>query len=242
MTRELQSTHVASGIECPGRRNHTPCLTHVIQLALGEFMSRLSSKGPTKSWEAHQRNQQFGENECKAIGKSRRRWQEGNARINQVSAMRPRFGKILKKVLISIHFERPETDLHIAGNAWCIYYTDSWLSKWVLWLLKSQRTNPNTTYHGCDNTVKSNTGGAWASLPITRIHPQVAQQSKIQWLLASLHNTRWMDHCQVRHAHFKAIVRVDPVDAKKAYGYSASHYGCLQWHVRQYGWRYASLS
>jgi hypothetical protein len=35
MTRELQSTRQASRIEWPALRNHIPCMTHGIQLALG---------------------------------------------------------------------------------------------------------------------------------------------------------------------------------------------------------------
>jgi len=50
MTRKLQSTLEASGIEWPALRNHIPCMAHVIQLALGVFMSSLGVKGRTKSW------------------------------------------------------------------------------------------------------------------------------------------------------------------------------------------------
>jgi hypothetical protein len=70
MTRELQSTLDVSGIEWPALRNHIPCMAHVIQLGLGAFMSSLGVKGRTKSWEAHERDQQFGENESIDIGKS----------------------------------------------------------------------------------------------------------------------------------------------------------------------------
>jgi len=101
MTRELQSTLEASGIERPGLRNHIPCMAHLIQLALGAFMSSLGVKGHTKSWEAHERDQQFGENESLDIGKSQRLRKEGNARINNVSAMRPGLAKIIEKVRIS---------------------------------------------------------------------------------------------------------------------------------------------
>ena len=101
MTRELQSTLEASGIEWPALRNHKPCMAHVIQLAVGAFMSSLGVKGRTKSWEAHERNQQFEENESIAIGKSERLRKEGNARINKVSAMRPGLAKIIGKVCIS---------------------------------------------------------------------------------------------------------------------------------------------
>jgi len=49
MTCILQSTFEASGIEWPALRNHIPCMVHVIQLALGAFMSSLGVKGSTKS-------------------------------------------------------------------------------------------------------------------------------------------------------------------------------------------------
>jgi len=76
-------------------------MAHVIQLALGAFMSSLGVNGRTKSWEAHERDQQFGENESIDIGKSQRLQKEGNARINKVSAMRPGLAKIIEKVRIS---------------------------------------------------------------------------------------------------------------------------------------------
>ena len=53
MTRELQSTLEAVGIEWPALRNHIPCMADVIQLAVGAFMSSLSVTGRTMSWEAH---------------------------------------------------------------------------------------------------------------------------------------------------------------------------------------------
>ena len=101
MTRELQSTLEASGIELPALRNHIPCMAHVIQLALGTFMSSLGVKGRAKSWEAHERNQQFRENESIDIGKSQRLRNEGNARINKVLAMKPGLAKIIEKVRVS---------------------------------------------------------------------------------------------------------------------------------------------
>ena len=92
-------------------------------------MSSLGVKGCTKSWEAHEHDQQFGENETIDIGKSQRLQKEGNARINKVSAMRPGLAKIIEKVRITTYFESPETELHIAENVCCIDYTDTWLSK-----------------------------------------------------------------------------------------------------------------
>jgi hypothetical protein len=64
-------------------------------------MSSHGVKGHTKSWEAHERDQQFGENECIDIVKTQRLQKEGNARINKVSAMRPGLAKIIEKVCIS---------------------------------------------------------------------------------------------------------------------------------------------
>jgi len=104
-------------------------MVHVIQLALGVFVSSLGVKCRTKSWEAHVHDQQFGETESIDIGKSQRLPKEGNARINKVTAMRPGLAYIIEKVHISTYFESPETDLHIAENAGCMDYADTWLSK-----------------------------------------------------------------------------------------------------------------
>jgi len=54
----------------PALTNDLPCLAHVIQLALGAFISRLGVKGRTKTWEAHEGDQQFGENASIDIGNS----------------------------------------------------------------------------------------------------------------------------------------------------------------------------
>jgi len=64
-------------------------------------MSSLGVKGHTKSWQAHERDQQFGENESIDIGKSQRLRKEVNTRINKVSAMRPGLATIVEKVRIS---------------------------------------------------------------------------------------------------------------------------------------------
>jgi len=101
MTRELQSTLEASAIKWPALRSHMPCMAHIIQVALGAFMIILGVKGRNKSWEAHECDQQFGENKSIDIGKSQRPRREGNARINQVSAMKPGLAKIIEKVCIS---------------------------------------------------------------------------------------------------------------------------------------------
>jgi len=103
----LQSTLDASGIVWPAMRNNIPCMAHVIQLALGAFRRSHGVKGRTKSSEAHERDQQFGENESTAIGKSQRQRKEGNARINNVSAMQPGLAKLIVNVRISRHGEAP---------------------------------------------------------------------------------------------------------------------------------------
>ena len=78
------------------------------------------------SREAPERDQQFGENESIDIGKSQRLRKEGNAWINEVSAMRPGLAEIIEKVRISRYFESPETDLHIGENACCMDHPDTW--------------------------------------------------------------------------------------------------------------------
>jgi len=101
MTDTLQSTLEASAIQWPDLRNHIPCMVRVIQLASGALMISLGVKGRTESWEAHECDLQFGENESIDIGKSQRLRNEGNARINKVSAMKPCLAKIIEKVGIS---------------------------------------------------------------------------------------------------------------------------------------------
>jgi len=64
-------------------------------------MSKLGVKGRTKSWEAHEHDQQFGENESIDIVKSQRLRIEGNAKINKVSAMQPGLAKVIEKARIS---------------------------------------------------------------------------------------------------------------------------------------------
>jgi hypothetical protein len=97
----------------------------------GAFMSSLGVKGCTKSWEAHERNQQFGENESTDIWKSQRLRKEGNARINKLLAMRPGLAKIIEKVRISTYYENAETDIHIVENTCSIDYADTWTLKRV---------------------------------------------------------------------------------------------------------------
>jgi len=241
MTRELRSTLEASGIEWPALRNDIPCMAHIIQLALGAFMSSLGVKGRTKSWEAHEHDQQFGENEIIDIGKSQRLRKEGNARINKVSAMKPGLAKIIETVHISWYFESPEIDGHIAENACGIDYADTWSSKRVHWLSKSHSPHCRTSDYGCEDMLELEIGVTRARLPITWIHARVAPSSYIQRLPATLHNTRWMDDCQVCQESIETILILDPVDVKEAHSHIASGYHSVQWHVRSHGWHYASF-
>jgi hypothetical protein len=76
-------------------------MVHIIQLAVGAFMSSLSIKGSTKFMTAHDHNQQFGHNESIGIVKSQKLRKEGNATITKVSALRLCLAKIIEKVCIS---------------------------------------------------------------------------------------------------------------------------------------------
>jgi len=241
MTCKLQSTLEASGIEWPALRNHIPCMAHVIQLASGAFISSLGVKGHTKTWEAHERDQQFGENESIDGGKSKRLRKEGTARINKVSAIKPGLAKIIEKVRISRYFESPEADLHIAGNACCINYANTWSLKRVHWLSKSQSPHCSTSNYGCEDTLKLYTGVARARLLFTGIHTRVASQPKIQWIPVAIQNPGWLDDCRVCHGSIEAISILDPLDVEEAYSYIASHYHSIQWHVTSHGWRDASF-
>jgi len=88
-------------------------------------------KRPQQVLQAHERDQQFGENESTDIGKNQRLRKEGHARINKVLAMRPGLAKIIEKVRISTYYETAETELHIAENACCIDCADTWTSERV---------------------------------------------------------------------------------------------------------------
>jgi len=101
ISRELQSTFEATRIEWPALRNHILCMAPITKLAVGAFMSSLGVKCQTKSWEAHDRDRQFGENQSIDIRKSESLRTEGNARINEVSAMRPDLARVIEIVHIS---------------------------------------------------------------------------------------------------------------------------------------------
>ena len=174
MTRELQSTLEVSGIEWPALKIHIPCMAHVMQLASGAFMSNLGVKGRTKSWEAPECDQQFGENERVDIGKSQRLQKEGNPSINNVSAMKPGLAKIFEKVRISTYFESADTDLHIAENGCCSDYANTWSSKWVESVSNGQCPHHGTSDYGCEDQLALDLGVARGRFPIMWIHTRVA--------------------------------------------------------------------
>jgi len=80
--------------------------------------------------------------------------------------MRPGLAKIIEKVRISTYYESAETDLHIAEIACCIDYADTWMSKRVYSLSKSQSPDRSTAHYGCEDTLELDTGVARARLPI----------------------------------------------------------------------------
>jgi len=155
--------------------------------------------------------------------------------------MRPGLAKIIEKVCISRNYESPETDLHIAENACCSDYTNTWSSKRVHWLSKSQGPHRSATNYGCENTLELDTGVPQACLPIMRIDAGGAYKPNIQRFPATLHHTGWVDHCQIWHGSSTAIPVLDPVDVETAYCYSPSRHQCLQSHVRSHGWPVASF-
>jgi len=71
MSRELQSTLEASGIERPAFRNLIPCMAHVIQLASVALMRSVGVKGCTQSWATHEQDEVFRENEHMDIGRDK---------------------------------------------------------------------------------------------------------------------------------------------------------------------------
>jgi len=202
-------------------------------------MSSLGVKGCTKSWEAHERDQQFGENERIHIGKSHRLQREVDARINKVSGMKPGLAKIIYKVLISWYFESPEIDLHIAENACSIDYADTWSSKQVHWLSKSRCPHCGTPDYGCEDRLKLNTGVTRARVPIMGIHTRVALKSKIHWLPVTFHNSRLMDHCQICNGSIEVISILDHLDVEEVYRHIASHCHSVKWRGCSHGQRVA---
>jgi len=239
MTREWPSTLVASGISLPDLWNHIPCMVYIMPLAAGQFISSHGVWGHMKSWKAHEHNHRSAENNRIDIGNCQQLWKEGNARINKVSAMRAALAKIVQKVRIWSNFESPGTDLLSEPNTYIMYHSQTRLSKRMHCLSHSQITDHSTTYSRFEQRVEDNTSINWWRLPLTRIHPWVAQVSKSQSFPATIHNTEWMDYCRVHEGRCTATPILDPQNDIEVYRYSELHYHCLQWHVSTYGWHFA---
>jgi len=197
--------------------------------------------GRAKSWAADEHDPQFGENDSIDTGKSQRLRKEGNARINILSAMRSGLAKMIVKVHISWYFESPQKDLHMAENAPGIMYTDTWSLKWLDWMSTSESPHCSTSDYGCEDTLELHTGAARARLPITGLHMWVASTPIMQWIPATLQNSRLMDNCQVCHGRIAAMLILDPLDVKEAYSHIASHYHSAKWHVRSHGEHHVSF-
>jgi len=130
----LAKAHIAKLNELTESEDSELTSTTVDATALaiaGASVSSLDVKGRTMSWEAHERDHQFGGNDSINIGQSPSLRNESNASIIMMSAMRPCLAKIIQKVRISRYFESPETDHHRAEIACCTDYAATWLLKRV---------------------------------------------------------------------------------------------------------------
>jgi hypothetical protein len=158
-----------------------------------------------------------------------------------VLAMRPGLAKIIEKVHISWYFESSEADLHLAENACCINYANTWSPKQVHWMSKSQCPHCTTSDYGCEDMLELYIGVAWTHLPLTGIHTWVSAKPKILRIPAAINNSGWMDECQVCHGSIQAISILDLLDVEEAYCHIASRHRSVQWHVPSHGWRDASF-
>ena len=96
MARKLQESLAIVGHEWDAARNHVPCMAHVIQLALGAFMSSLGVKGRAKSWAEHERDKQ-SEQVSRDKGKAKAQASK-KSRIDRVDGLNAGFQKIIEKV------------------------------------------------------------------------------------------------------------------------------------------------
>ena len=72
-------------------------------------------------------------------------------------------------------------------------------------------------------------------LPFTRIYTRLPPKSKIYWIPARFHNSRWMDDYEVCHGSIDAISILDPLGVEQAYSHIPSRHHSIQWHVRSHG-------
>jgi len=177
MTGERQSTLEATGIEWPASRHHIPWVAHVIRLALGTFMNNPKVKGCTMTWEAREHNHQIW-----------RQWMLRHWKESKTSERAQYWNE--QAVGNETWFRKDNSETTYFKKFWmswywpsysgeCMLYWLRWHQVGVHWLSKIQSTHCGTTYSGFEHTVELDTGVAWVSLPIMRIHPQVAQECKI---------------------------------------------------------------
>jgi hypothetical protein len=150
--------------------------------------------------------------------------------------MRPGLAKIIEKLRISWYFESPAADLHLAENAFCYNYANTWSPKRVYWPSNSQSPHCSTSDYGCEDTMALYTGVARACQLFMGIHTRVASKPTIQLIPANIHNSGWMNDFQVCDGSIEGISILDPLDVKEAYSHIASRYQSVQWHVRSHGW------
>jgi hypothetical protein len=86
-------------------------------------------------------------------------------------------------------FETSDTDFHIAEDACGINYADTCLLKRVHRLSKSQSLHRSTYEYGCVDMLELSTGFDQACLQIIGIRIRLALKSKLQWVLATFHNS-----------------------------------------------------
>jgi len=142
---------------------------------------------------------------------------------------------------ISWYFECPETDLQTVENAGCINESNTWSPKRVHVLAIWECLHCSTSDYGCEEMLELYTGVAQAGLTFTGIHMEVASKPKIPWIPATIHNSGWMDDCQVCHGSIEAISILDHVDVDQAYSHIASFHHSVQCHVRSHEWRDGSF-
>jgi hypothetical protein len=130
----------------------------------------------------------------------------------------------------------------MAENACHLDYVDTWSAKQVHLPSRSQSANWCTPSYGCGDTEKFESGVVRARHQIMRIHPCIAQESKIQWFPTTLHNIGGINQCEACCGCLEASPVVDPVDVEKAFGNSALHYHYQQRHLHLYGWQRGSFS
>jgi len=217
-------------------------MASIIRLALGAFISRHRGKCLTKCLEAHEHNQQFGENACIDIGKSQRLRKEGNARINKVLTIRWDLAKLIEKLHIAKSYGYAVTGLHIEENDYWIDYTYTNLSERDHWLSTSQSMSWSAINYECESPVHFDTGVAWVYSPLISIHSQGAQESNTLSIPVTHHYGWLIDHCQVPCWSFQFALRLDPVEVEKAYGDSPSTVSQVQGHVWSSGWPCVSFN